>query len=135
MPATSPKLPRKLKHKIDGKDVYFRELTNDDLDGIDELGDQYDEVSRRITDLQAEIKEIDDADERADKRAAGRELARERRRIDTEMLDHYVESGDGERFGFEVLCAVPVRVQTALMTEAAGKIYGEDPTTGASASA
>lgn len=135
MATASPKLPRKLGHKVDGKDAYFRELLNDDLDEVDELGDEYDEVNHRIRTLRKDLEDIDDAEERQALRAQVRELVRERRRIDTEMLDRYIENSDGERFGFDVLKTVPVRVQTELMTQAAGKIYGEDPTTGASASA
>jgi hypothetical protein len=135
MPTAAPKLPRKLTEKIDGKDVYVVELLNDDLDQADELTDEYSELERHKTDLDRQIRESDDADERKQLREQAREIAREQRRLDVKMLAVYIEDKDGERFTEDVLARVPVRVQTVLMRQATEKIYGggEGPTPGTSA--
>lgn len=129
---------RKLAEKIDGHDVYAKDLVNDDLDEIDERMDDYLELQRSIAALEAEVKVCDDADERKDLRAQARALNREARQVDTAMLGLYVEDKTGEPFAVEELAKLPVRVQTALTKQATEKIYGdadEGPTPGTSASA
>lgn len=132
-PGALQKQVRKLAEKIDGRDVYARDLVNDDMDENDELGDDYAELARLKADLRVQIKEEDDDDARKQLRAQVRDLSREQRVLDVRMLDLYVEDKDGERFGEETLAKTPVRVQTALINQAAKLIYGdEDPTPGSS---
>jgi predicted transcriptional regulator len=136
MPSTAPtRLPRKLTEKIDGKDVYVVELLNDDLDRVDEISDEYAELERHKTDLDQQVRESDDADERKQLREQARQVSRQQRELDVKMLAVYIEDKDGERFTEEVLAQVPVRVQTALMKQATEKTYGggEGPTPGTTA--
>lgn len=125
---------RKLTEKIDGQDAYVVDLVNDDLDRIDELGDEYAELERLKLDV--DVDGCEDAEERKTLRARVRELSRQQRALDTKMLGLYVEGKDGVRFDEDVLAKVPVRVQTALIKQATGLIYGTDegPTPQTSAS-
>lgn len=135
MTTASPKLPRKLHGKIDGREVLVIELVNDDLDKIDELIDEYSELERQRAELAQKINDCDDQDERLQLRAKARELTREMRVLDTRMLGLYVEDKDGNRFDDDVLAKAPVRVQTELIKQATSKVYGDDegPTPGTSA--
>lgn len=127
--------PRKLTDKIDGKDVFVVELVNDDLDQIDELVDEYSELERLKADI--DVDASNDPDERKQLRAQIRDLTRQQRVLDTQMLGLYVEGKGNEKFPEDVLAKVPVRAQTALLKEAVERIYGagEGPTPGTSASA
>lgn len=125
-PGNLQRQTRKLAEKIDGRDVYVKDLLNDDLAQIDEIGDDYDELGRAKKDLTAEIDDTDDVDERKELRARVRELTQQQRALDTKMLGLYVEDKDGEPFDDDILEKVPVRAQTALMKEASEKIYGGD---------
>jgi chromosome segregation ATPase len=125
-PGTLQRQTRKLAEKIDGRDVYAKDLVNDDLDQIDELGDEYDELEHQKRDLARQIREAEDADERKQLRAQARDLTRQQRAMDTQMLGLYVEDKDGNPFDTDTLAAVPVRVQTSLMNDASKKIHGGD---------
>lgn len=135
MATSTPNLPRKLSEKIDGQDVYVAELVNDDYDRRDEILDDFDELERQKADLQREVDDTEAADVRRELRARIRELTKQQRSIDTQMLGIYIEDKDGNPFDQEVLEKTPVRVQNALMTQAAQKIEGdtEGPTPGSSA--
>lgn len=135
MATASPKLPRKLSEKIDGRDVYVADIVNDDLEQLEELNDVNAELQRSKDDLERDIDECDNAEERKELRARAREVSREQRTVGVQMLGIYVEDKDGERFAEETLAATPVRVQTVLLTEATKKIYGDaGPTPGMSVS-
>jgi hypothetical protein len=133
--ATGPlqRSQRKLKMKLDGKDVYVVDLVNDDLDRMDEIMDEYAELEREKTTLGEKVDECEDDDERKGLRAEVRALTREQRKLDLQILGLYIEDKDGEPFSEEDLAKTPVRVQTALTTEASKKTYGtEGPTPGTS---
>jgi hypothetical protein len=136
-PGTLTKQNRKLAEKIDGHDVYAKDLVNDDLDVIDERMDDYAELQREIADLEAQVRSCDDKDERNALRAQVRAMTREMRAMDTQMLGLYIEDKLGEPFTPEDLAKLPVRAQTILTRQATEKIYGdaEGPTPGTSASA
>jgi hypothetical protein len=123
--APSPKAPRRLGENIAGREALVAEVTNADLDEIDELQDEYAELSRQQADLERDIDASDDPTERKRLRAQRRDLAKELRILDTRLLGKYIETSDGERFDDETLAAIPVRVQTALMRKAAKIVYGD----------
>jgi hypothetical protein len=127
---------RKLEHKIADGEVFVRDLVNADLDQIDEVTDEYNEVLRARHDLQVEIGDCDDAEERKQLRARARELTKQLRVLDTRMLGLYIEDKTGEPFADEVLADVPVRIQTALIKQSIEMVHGKDdegPTTETSA--
>jgi hypothetical protein len=133
-PGALTKTLRKLPEKLDGRDVYATELVNDDLDTLDEMFDEYAELEREKADLDAQIRECEDTDERKELRAKARGLAHDMRQIDLRMLSLYIEDKDGNDFADDVLAKVPVRVQTKLTNSATDLIHGRDegPTPGAS---
>lgn len=135
-PGTLTKQVRKLTEKIDGRDVYARDLVNDDLDAIDEITDDWSELQRRMVDLARDIDQSDDPEQRKQLRAQVRELKREQRKLDEQMLSRYVEDNAGEPFAPEAIATTPVRIHTTLISQASKLTHGgsddEGPTPAAS---
>lgn len=122
---------RKLPEKIDGKDVLVRDLTNDDLDAIDKLTDEYAEIEKQRDEILAQVDEAESSDERRELRAKARELAKQGRAMSTQMLGLYIETVNGEPFDHSLqLSALPIRVQTALIEAATAILFPRegDPT-------
>lgn len=120
---------RKLPDKIDGQEVLVRDLTNDDLDAIDELTDEYAELEQQRNDLLKEVEAmecIEAADERRELRKQARDLAKQGRLMNTRMLGLYVETKDGQPFDQATLDGLPIRIQTALITAASAILFPED---------
>ncbi len=133
-PGALTKQHRKLAEKIDGKDVYAVDITNDDLERIEEISDDHDELGRQAADLSKDIRECEDTDERKRLRGEVRDLLRQQRALDSEALAHLIEDKDGEKLPLEIVAALPVRVQLRLQEQANKLVYGgqEDPTQPAS---
>lgn len=117
---------RKLPEKIDGRDVLVRDLVNDDLDAIDELTDEYAELEVQRAFISKQIEQAETVSERQGLRADGRQLAKQARRLNTQMLGLYIETADGESFSEDLLHTVPVRVQTSLIEAATAILFPED---------
>ncbi len=125
---------RKLAEKVDGKDVYAVDITNDDLERIEEISDDHDELGRQAADLSKQIRECEDTGERQQLRGEVRDLSSRQRALDSEALARLLEDKDGEKFALEIVAALPVRIQLRLQQQANKLVYGgdEDPTQPAS---
>lgn len=126
----------KLDGQVDGRDAYVREIVNEDLDKIDELRDEWAELNQQRGEIGERIEETTGAENvetRRGLRGEVRDLSRQLRAFDTQMLGLYITDSEGEQFSEAALAAVPVRLQTALIKQATDKIYGveEGPTSGA----
>jgi hypothetical protein len=138
-----------LDGKIADREVFARNITNDDLSRQDELNDELAElrlererlVGRDVLNengivkehVPGEVDEEEDPEARRQMRQQARELAQRIRDLEAQALGIYIEDEAGEPFEEEVLRAQPVRTLTRLTLSAAKYIWGDEeerPTTG-----
>lgn len=124
---------------IDGRPVFARKITNDDLERKDEMDDEIAElqllhaklVGRNVTDgdgdrahLPGEVDDCEDPEERKRIRAEARAIAKKLRDLDALQLRLYVEDENGESFSEDVVKAIPIRDQTRLGHKATSYAFG-----------
>lgn len=110
--------------EIDGRPVFARNITNADLERKDEMDDDLAELRMEYADLEKQIEESEDTDQRRELRAEARRMMSTIRQRDTLLVSLYIEDEQGERFSEEALLGTPFRVVSKLSVKATEYAFG-----------
>lgn len=109
---------------IQGRPVFARLITNEDLACKDEMDDEAAELRLELAALERQVDDCEDVEERRELRRQARELTAQYRDRDTLMLSLYIEDEAGERFPDEQLLTLPFRVAAKLSKKASEYAFG-----------